>query len=193
MSVLVYDNYDSFTYNLVHLLESFIDEPITVALNDSLSLQDIEQFDSIVISPGPGLPTEVKTLLPLIRQFSSTKKILGICLGQQAIAEAFGGTLYNLPQVYHGVSTNCFINKPNPSRFFFNNLFVQEIEVGRYHSWAVEAASLPSQLKVTAIDNQGTVMAIEHESLSICGLQFHPESILTPLGKHLIETWYNNK
>lgn len=184
--ILVIDNYDSFTYNLVHYLED-LDCEVTVFRNDDFELSEIAPFDKIVLSPGPGIPDEAGLLKEVIKAYSSTKSILGICLGQQAIAEVFGGTLSNLEKVYHGVSTNIKILVDDEILF---NTLPKEIEVGRYHSWIVNS-DLPETLEATSIDENGEVMSIRHRHLDVKGVQFHPESILTPKGKTILKNWIN--
>lgn len=183
--VLVIDNYDSFTYNLVHLLQE-LNTPYVVVRNDKFNLEEVEQYDKILLSPGPGIPEEAGLLMDVIRTYASSKSILGICLGQQAIAEVFGGTLYNMPKPLHGVATP--INIIDKEEKLFEN-FPSNSMIGRYHSWAVEDKTLPSSLKVTAVDPSGVIMAISHKEYDVRGMQFHPESILTENGKILIGNW----
>ena len=184
MKVLVLDNYDSFTYNLVHLIEKKINQSVDVFRNNEISLSAVEAYDRIVLSPGPGLPQHAGIMPQLIRQFGSSKKILGVCLGHQAIAQAFGAQLVNLPKVLHGVSSPIEILSDDP---LFKGM-PSTITVGHYHSWVVES-TLPEELIVTAIDAQGRVMALRHRYWDICGVQFHPESILTPLGPQILDNW----
>ena len=181
------DNYDSFTYNLVHYLED-LDCDVTVVRNDKLALDDVEPFDKIVLSPGPGIPDEAGLLKPIIERFAPTKSILGVCLGQQAIGEVFGGTLINLDDVYHGVSTKVTITVDDESLF---NGLEKEIEVGRYHSWVV-SPDLPDVLEATSFDENGQVMSLRHKVYDVKGVQYHPESVLTPLGKQLLKNWIDN-
>ena len=185
MKILVFDNYDSFTYNLVHLVEKITHQKVTVVRNDQIALEEVEGYDKIILSPGPGIPSEAGLLLPLIKQYASSKPILGVCLGHQAICEAFGATLENLSTVYHGVATPINIDNNN---YLFTGLD-DSIEVGRYHSWVISNKNLPAVLKVTATDENGLIMAIEHESYDVCGVQFHPESVLTPSGEAIIKNW----
>ena len=185
MKILVFDNYDSFTYNLVHLVEKITSQKVTVVRNDQIALEDVDGYDKIILSPGPGIPSEAGLLLPLIKQYASIKPILGVCLGHQAIGEAFGANLENLSTVYHGVATPINIDNTN---YLFAGL-ADSIEVGRYHSWVISNKNLPSELKVTATDENGLIMAIEHESYDVCGVQFHPESVLTPSGEAIIKNW----
>lgn len=186
MNVLVIDNYDSFTYNLVHYLED-LDCKVTVKRNDQLELSYPEAFDKIVLSPGPGIPDEAGLLKSIIKQYAASKSILGVCLGMQAIAEVFGGTLRNLDTVYHGVATKVKISKPDP---IFKNLG-DEFEVGRYHSWVVNAP-LPECLIKTSEDNNGEVMSLRHKNYNVVGVQYHPESVLTPNGKLILENWLHS-
>ena len=185
MKILVFDNYDSFTYNLVHLVEKITNQKVTVVRNDQVALEDIAAYDKIILSPGPGIPSEAGLLLPLIKQYAATKSILGVCLGHQAIGEAFGATLENLSTVYHGVATPIKIDNTN---YLFEGLD-ETIEVGRYHSWIVANNNLPSELKVTATDENGLIMAVAHTSFDVSGVQFHPESVLTPCGEVVIKNW----
>lgn len=185
-NILIFDNYDSFTYNLVHAIEHITKSSVTVCRNDEWSLDKFDVFDSIILSPGPGIPQEAGLLLPLIKQYASTKKILGVCLGHQAIAEAFGGSLTNLSYVYHGIATS--IQQTKISTPLFKSL-PQRFDVGRYHSWVVNEKGLPNELQVTAVDEQGFIMAMQHKSYNIQAVQFHPESVLTPLGNDILRNW----
>ena len=185
--ILVIDNYDSFTYNLVHFLEALGCE-VTVKRNDQLSIKDVEPFDKIVLSPGPGIPDEAGLLKEIIKKYSPTKSILGVCLGQQAIGEVFGGKITNLDNVYHGVATNIDITVDDESMF---KGLDKTIEVGRYHSWVVNA-DLPDTLEATSYDVNGQVMSLRHKIFDVKGVQFHPESVLTPDGKQILENWVNN-
>jgi len=187
MKVLVIDNYDSFTYNLVHYLED-LNCDVTVVRNDKLTLDDVEPFDKIVLSPGPGVPDEAGLLKPIIERFAPTKSILGVCLGQQAIGEVFGGSLINLEDVYHGVATKVNITVDDESLF---NGLEKEIEVGRYHSWVV-SPDLPECLEATSFDENGQVMSLRHKVYDVKGVQYHPESVLTPMGKQILKNWINN-
>jgi len=182
--ILLIDNYDSFTYNLVHYLEE-LGAQVTVRRNDKLSLEDVAVFSHIVLSPGPGIPDEAGLLKEIIATYAATKKILGVCLGQQAIAEVFGGRLENLSEVYHGIASPIIIIDPQAT--LFKDL-PTEVVVGRYHSWVVSEA-LPESLKVTARDHKGQIMAIEHKEYPVHAVQFHPESILTPSGKKMLANW----
>ncbi|MGB3149744.1 MAG: aminodeoxychorismate/anthranilate synthase component II [Maribacter sp.] len=183
--VLVIDNYDSFTYNLVHYLED-LDCAVTVKRNDQLSLDDVSPFDKIVLSPGPGIPDEAGLLKDIIKAYAPTKQIFGVCLGQQAIAEVFGGTLINLDDVYHGIATKINITKDDP---IYKGM-PREIKVGRYHSWVVNP-DLPAVLEATSLDENGQIMSLRHKEYNVCAVQFHPESVLTPLGKKILENWLN--
>jgi anthranilate synthase component 2 len=184
--ILVFDNYDSFTYNLVQMIERITDQKVDVYRNDEISLEEIEKYDKIILSPGPGIPEEAGILLDLIKKYAPTKSILGVCLGQQAIAEAFGGNLINLSEIYHGVATSSKTTRENVK--LFRNL-PEEIEVGRYHSWAVNNENFPEELEITALDNDGMIMALQHKTYDVHGVQFHPESILTPEGEMIIRNF----
>ncbi len=186
MKLLVFDNYDSFTYNLVHLVENILQQKVDVFRNDQIALEDVKQYDKIILSPGPGIPVEAGLLLPLIKEYAPTKSILGVCLGHQAIGEAFGGTLVNLKNVFHGIATNCKIVAKD------DHLFKDihgGLEIGRYHSWVVAKENLPGDLVVTAEDDNGMIMAMYHKNFDVRGVQFHPESVLTPLGEAIIRNW----
>ncbi len=185
--VLVIDNYDSFTYNLVHYLQDQNCE-VTVKRNDKLELDEVEKFDKILLSPGPGIPDEAGLLKPIIKKYASTKSILGICLGQQAIAEVFGGKIENLNKVYHGVSTN--IKLINDDEVLYKNL-PNKLEVGRYHSWVV-SKDLPEELIPTSVDKGGEIMSLKHKDYDVRSVQYHPESILTPKGKVILKNWIEN-
>lgn len=186
-NVLVIDNYDSFTYNLVHYLED-LECKVKVVRNDKLSLDDVEPFDKIVLSPGPGIPDEAGLLKDIIKRYAPSKSILGVCLGQQAIGEVFGGSLINLRDVYHGVSTKVTITVPDEPLF---NGLDKEIEVGRYHSWVVHP-DLPEDLEATSFDENGQVMSLRHKIYDVKGVQYHPESVLTPHGKLILKNWINS-
>ena len=187
MKVLVIDNYDSFTYNLVHYLEDLGCE-VTVKRNDKFTLDELVPFDKIVLSPGPGIPDEAGLLKPLIEQYASSKSILGVCLGQQAIGEVFGGRLSNLDEVYHGVATSITLCVEDD--YLFEGL-EKEFLVGRYHSWVVDP-DLPEELEATSFDENGQVMSLRHKKFDVKGVQFHPESVLTPNGKQLLKNWINS-
>ncbi len=185
MKILIFDNYDSFTYNLVHLVKQLGYTDVDVVRNDKIALADIAQYDKIILSPGPGVPSEAGLLLPLIREYAATKPILGVCLGHQAIGEAFGANLVNLEDVYHGITTNTNIVAED---YIFDGLD-KEIEVGRYHSWIVDSKNLPDCFVVTALDNQGQIMAMKHKEYDVHGVQFHPESVLTPHGAIIVKNF----
>lgn len=185
MNILVIDNYDSFTYNLVHLLNQ-LGLDATVWRNDKFKLEEVEQFDKILLSPGPGIPSEAGLLLAVIEKYAATKSILGVCLGQQAIAEVFGGELYNLEKPVHGTATQ--INILDSNEVLFKDL-PHRFAVGRYHSWAVKSESLPKELIITAEDEKGVMMSLRHQTLDVRGVQFHPESVLTEYGKEIINNW----
>ncbi|WP_369769793.1 aminodeoxychorismate/anthranilate synthase component II [Flavobacterium sp. WC2416] len=184
MKILVIDNYDSFTYNLVHYLEDLNCE-VTVYRNDEFDIDEIARFDKILLSPGPGIPDEAGLLKAVIQKYGPTKSIFGVCLGQQAIGEVYGGTLSNLDKVYHGIATN--VKTVVDDEILFEGLG-NEFEVGRYHSWVVDA-SLPDVLEATSFDENGQVMSLRHRTYDVRGVQFHPESVLTPNGKKMLENW----
>ncbi len=186
--ILVIDNYDSFVYNIVHYLEEF-DCEVTTIRNDKIEFDQIQEFDKILLSPGPGIPSEAGKMMDIIREFAPTKSILGVCLGQQAIGEIFGGKLENLNQVLHGVSTFA-IAKVNDEPLYQN--IPPQFEVGRYHSWVVSNDEFPEELEITAVDENGFIMSLRHRKYDVRGVQFHPESILTPQGKKMIENWVNS-
>jgi anthranilate synthase component 2 len=186
MKILVFDNYDSFTYNLVHLVQKIVNDTVEVFRNDQIPMERIKEYDKIILSPGPGIPKEAGLLLPLIKEYASTKSILGVCLGHQAIGEAFGGNLVNLSTVYHGVATSCELDTVNAP--LFRNLPAQ-IAVGRYHSWIVSDKGFPEELEITARDENGYIMALQHKNLDVQGVQFHPESVLTPDGEMILRNW----
>jgi anthranilate synthase component II len=184
--VLVIDNYDSFTYNLVHYLED-LDCEVIVKRNDKLTLDEVDAFEKIVLSPGPGIPDEAGLLKQIIETYAPTKSILGVCLGQQAIGEVFGGTLENLDNVYHGVATEITLSVDDESLF---DGLGKTFEVGRYHSWVVNA-NLPESLEATSFDENGQIMSLRHRVYDVKGVQYHPESVLTPNGKKILENWIN--
>jgi anthranilate synthase component 2 len=186
-NVLVIDNYDSFTYNLVHYLED-LDCNVTVKRNDKLTLDEVDAFDKIVLSPGPGIPDEAGLLKVIIAKYAPTKSILGVCLGQQAIGEVFGGSLENLENVYHGVATNVTLSVND--ELLFNGLG-NKFEVGRYHSWVV-STDLPDCLEATSFDSNGQIMSLRHKEYDVKGVQYHPESVLTPNGKTILKNWVNS-
>ena len=184
MKIVIIDNYDSFTYNLSHLVKE-LGADVTVVRNDQFSLDQIEAYSKIILSPGPGIPSEAGLLLDVIRQYAGRKPILGVCLGHQAIGEAFGAKLENLSDVFHGVATPCHIVSDDP---LFSGL-PADITVGRYHSWVVSREGLPECLEVTAESDEGQIMALRHKEYNIRGIQFHPESVLTPDGHTMLQNW----
>ncbi len=185
MKILVFDNYDSFTYNLVQIIEQIVDEKVDVYRNDQIPLEDIKKYDKIILSPGPGIPEEAGILLDVIKKYAPTKSIFGVCLGQQAIAEAFGGSLINLSEIYHGVATEA---TQTNEHMIFNNL-PKILEVGRYHSWAVNPDDFPEELEITSVDKNGMIMSLKHKTYDVHAVQYHPESILTPNGKQILENF----
>jgi anthranilate synthase component 2 len=219
MKILVFDNYDSFTYNLVHLVEKILHQKVDVYRNDQIPLEDVKAYDKIILSPGPGIPEEAGLLLPLIKEYAATKSILGVCLGHQAIGQAFGGKLTNLSTVYHGVATpvqivnrvpiaigtakgkrqkakgeaevagshSPLIIDHSPSLLFEG--LPDEFEVGRYHSWVVSEEGFPKELEITARDANNYIMALQHKTYDVQGVQFHPESVLTPRGEEILRNW----
>lgn len=203
MKILVFDNYDSFTYNLVHLVEKITHEKVDVYRNDQLPLEKVKDYHKIILSPGPGIPEEAGLLLPLIKEYASSKSILGVCLGHQAIGQAFGGKLINLSSVFHGVATPVRVVRRQTSNVKANevsrltphvspNLFdglPDELEVGRYHSWVVSKESFPGELEITAEDESGMIMGLQHKTYDVQGVQFHPESVLTPMGEAIMRNW----
>jgi|SRR5436190_7617734 len=192
MKILVFDNYDSFTYNLVHLVEKILHQKVDVYRNDEIALEKVKDYDKIILSPGPGIPVEAGLLLPLIKEYASSKSILGVCLGHQAIGEAFGGKLVNLSTVYHGVATKIGVGDQisNVRSQLFEGL-PDELEVGRYHSWIVSDENFPNELEVTARDENNYIMALQHKTYDVQGVQFHPESVLTPMGEKIMRNWLN--
>lgn len=181
--VLMIDNYDSFTFNLVHYLED-LDCEVVVKRNDEITLEEVANYNEIVLSPGPGIPDEAGLLKQIIKMYGASKRILGVCLGQQAIGEVYGGSIINLDQVYHGVATKIEITKED---YLFNNL-PKQLEVGRYHSWVVDA-NLPECLEATSFDKNKQVMSLRHKEFDVKAVQFHPESVLTPQGKEILKNW----
>jgi len=184
MKTVIIDNYDSFTYNLSHLVKELGAE-VTVVRNDRFELSDLEAFDKIILSPGPGIPSEAGLLLDVIRTYAGRKPMLGVCLGHQAIGEAFGAKLENLSDVFHGVATPCHIVAADP---VFEGID-RDITIGRYHSWVVSKEALPECLEVTAVSDEGQIMALRHRTIEVHGIQFHPESVLTPNGKTIIKNF----
>jgi anthranilate synthase component 2 len=218
MKILVFDNYDSFTYNLVHLVEKIIHQKVEVHRNDQIPLEKVKDYDKIILSPGPGIPEEAGLLLPLIKEYAASKSILGVCLGHQAIGQAFGGKLVNLSTVYHGVATpiqligrestfaKASADKPSKGKqkggtvteieqvpvLTKQSLFEglpDEFEVGRYHSWVVSEEGFPEELEITARDANNFIMALQHKQYDVQGVQFHPESVLTPKGEDILRNW----
>ena len=184
MKTVIIDNYDSFTYNLAHLVKELGTE-VDVLRNDKFELEELEKYDKIILSPGPGIPEEAGLLLEVIRTYAGRKPILGVCLGEQAIGQAFGGKLTNLSEVFHGIQTNVKIKNKD---YIFSGL-PTEIPVGRYHSWVVDTEGLPEELVITAISSEGQIMALKHREYDVHGIQFHPESVLTPDGKQIVGNW----
>jgi anthranilate synthase component 2 len=220
MKILVFDNYDSFTYNLVHLVEKILHQKVDVYRNDQIPLEEVKAYDKIILSPGPGIPEEAGLLLPLIKEYAASKSILGVCLGHQAIGQAFGGKLVNLSTVYHGVATPVqIINRQSAvgkretgngkrktadvkaqtavvdeitASSRTNSLFEgmpDEFEVGRYHSWVISEEGFPAELEITARDANNFIMALQHIRYDVQGVQFHPESVLTPRGEDIMRNW----
>ncbi len=187
MKIAIIDNYDSFTYNLSHLVRQLGVE-VTVYRNDLFQMSQLQSFDKIILSPGPGIPSEAGLLLSVIDNYASSKPILGVCLGHQAIGQHFGAQILNLSSVFHGVATPCTITQPD---YLFDSL-PQTIEVGRYHSWVVDAQSLPSCLQPTSLSPEGYIMSLRHRQYDVRGIQFHPESVLTPKGEQIIHNWLNH-
>jgi anthranilate synthase component 2 len=189
-NVIIIDNYDSFTYNLVHLVNEIIDNEVTVWRNDQFEIEALEAFDYIILSPGPGLPEEAGLLKDVIRKYGSSKKIFGVCLGLQAIGEVFGGKLKNLTKVFHGMKTQ-MIQTENPDPIFEG--IEKTFEAGRYHSWVIDKNTCPDDLLVTAVDDTGEIMAARHKMHHVYGVQFHPESIMTPDGRTMLANFLNIK
>ena len=188
MKIAVINNYDSFVYNIIHYLEGFDGVEVRVFMNDDLEIEDLETFDKIVLSPGPGIPREAGKLLEIIDFYKDKKSILGVCLGHQAIAEYFGCTLINLEKPLHGTASKLHITADD---YLWKHLSA-DISVGHYHSWCVQNKNIPDEITVTAVDDFGNIMALKHNELDIRGVQFHPESVLTPEGKQMIENWIFN-
>lgn len=187
MSLLVIDNYDSFTFNLVHLLEKLGIVNLEVKRNDKIVIKDVAKYNKILLSPGPGLPKDAGILLDIIRNYGQTKSILGVCLGHQAIAEVYGGSLINMTRVQHGVKTKI---KALDKEVLFSGI-PTSFEVGRYHSWIVDRNNFPDCFKITAVDENNNIMALRHKTYDLQGVQFHPESIMTPLGERMLSNWIN--
>ncbi|MDQ6609461.1 MAG: aminodeoxychorismate/anthranilate synthase component II [Bacteroidota bacterium] len=187
MKVLVFDNYDSFTYNLVHLVKKVLPgTEVDVYRNDEITLEKVAGYDKIILSPGPGIPSEAGLLLSLIKDYASTKPILGVCLGHQAIGEAFGGKLINLDTEYHGVALDCRLLTADCRLF---DALPSRFPVGRYHSWIISDEEFPDELEITAVDDNGYIMALKHKTYDVQGVQFHPESVLTPDGETIMRNW----
>ena len=186
MKILVLDNYDSFTYNLVQYLREISEHEICIFRNDAIELDAVNAYDAIVLSPGPGIPSEAGIMPELIKQYASQKPIFGVCLGHQAIGEAFGADLQNLSEVYHGLSTP--IEVTDSEEEIFKDI-APRFEVGRYHSWVVKNKNFPSSLKITAVDEEGAIMALSHKVYCVRGVQFHPESVMTPEGKKMLSNF----
>lgn len=184
--ILVLDNYDSFTYNLVHYIEEIVGYKIDVIRNNQITLDEVAKYDKILLSPGPGVPPDAGILIPLVKKYGSSKSIMGVCLGHQGIAEAFGGAIVNLTKVYHGVATPITIT--DASEPLFKDV-PKTLNAGRYHSWAVSEKDLPACFTVTSRDEEGEIMSIRHKEYDVCGVQFHPESILTEHGKTMMKNW----
>lgn len=185
MKILVLDNYDSFTYNLVHAIRGLGYGDVDVARNDRITVDDASRYDKIVLSPGPGIPSEAGIMPELVRRYAPTKSILGICLGEQAIGEAFGAKLENLADVFHGVQSRIGIVADD---VLFKGI-EGDFEAGRYHSWIVSRDGFPDELEITAVDSEGRIMALAHREYDVRGVQFHPESVLTPLGTAMLKNW----
>lgn len=189
-NIVIIDNYDSFTYNLAHLLKE-LGAHVEVKRNDQFEMDDLKQFDKIILSPGPGIPSEAGLLLDVIKTYAALKSILGVCLGEQAIGQVFGGKLTNLKDVFHGVQSPAFLLKANDN-YLFEGL-PDVITVGRYHSWVVDHDGFPATLTITAVSNEGHIMALRHKEFDVQGIQFHPESVLTPDGRTIISNWLNHE
>ena len=183
--LLVLDNYDSFTFNLVHLIEKLSNYQVDVRLNDKIDVEDVKKYQKIILSPGPGLPSQAGIMPQLISEFAPSKSILGVCLGMQGIAECFGSKLKNLPTVFHGLATPIHVLKNNP---LFKNC-PATFHVGRYHSWVVDEKNTSPDLEIMAEDDLGLIMAIQHKQYDVCGVQFHPESILSEYGETILKNW----
>lgn len=186
MKILVIDNYDSFTYNLVHAVKKITGLPVTVCRNDEIELQEIDEYDKIILSPGPGIPSEAGLLLDIIKEYAPTKSMLGVCLGHQAIGEVFGGKLHNMNKVIHGIATPITIISRTSCLF---DEIADSFDAGRYHSWIIERDNLPECFEITSLDNEGLVMSMKHKEYDVEGVQFHPESVLTPEGEKMLKNW----
>lgn len=189
MNIAVIDNYDSFTYNLVHAVKKLSGLPVDVFRNDELELKDLEQYTKIILSPGPGLPEEAGLLLDIIREFSARKSMLGVCLGHQAIGQVFGAKLTNMTHVFHGIAS--MVRQTQPDPVLFDNV-PGVFEAGRYHSWIIDQEGFPGILEVTSLDENGRIMSLKHRKYDVRGVQFHPESVLTPYGEKIISNWLGN-
>jgi anthranilate synthase component 2 len=189
VKILLLDNYDSFTYNMLHLAEQFDDVAVEVRRNDKIRLEEVKGYDKILLSPGPGLPKEAGILEPLIKEYAGTKSILGICLGMQAIGEVFGATLFNLDKVQHGVANTTTIT--DVSEILFKGI-PRQFKTGRYHSWMVSRKDLPAELEITSVDENQNIMSLRHNTLDVRGVQFHPESVLTGYGYEVMKNWINS-
>lgn len=186
--IAIIDNYDSFTYNLVQLVEQ-AGARVTVLRNDRFALPDLAAYNKLLLSPGPGIPQEAGLLMPVIETYAATKPILGVCLGEQAIGEAFGARLCNLSDVFHGVQTEISLSGPDTADDYLFDGLPRRLTVGRYHSWVVSREGLPDTLAITAVSDEGLIMGLRHRTLDVHGIQFHPESVLTPLGERIIRNW----
>ncbi len=187
--IIVIDNYDSFTYNLVHYIENITGKRVDVFRNDEISMDDVGKYDKILLSPGPGLPIEAGIILDIIKKYGSSRSILGVCLGHQAIGQAFGGNLINLDKVYHGIATEIEVLTPNDSLY---KGIPAKFNVGRYHSWVVAKENLPDCFTITSIDEKGLIMGISHKKFDVRGVQYHPESVLTEHGLAIVKNWLDN-
>ncbi|MEJ1240170.1 aminodeoxychorismate/anthranilate synthase component II [Chryseolinea sp. T2] len=188
MKILVIDNYDSFTYNLVHIIRALGHVP-AIFRNDKIAVEDVAQYDKILLSPGPGIPDEAGIMKDAVREYGATKSILGICLGHQGIGEVYGASLFNIPKVLHGVTSTATVQ--DSGEYLFRDV-TPTFQATHYHSWAVRADSIPSELRVTAVNDEGLVMGLSHVRFDVKGLQFHPESVMTPEGPKMIRNWLNN-
>ncbi|MDF1516665.1 MAG: aminodeoxychorismate/anthranilate synthase component II [Lutibacter sp.] len=186
MKIIIIDNYDSFTYNLVHLVEKITGEYPSVFRNDEITVAEVGKYDIIMLSPGPGIPDEAVILKEVIKTYATTKPIFGVCLGLQAIAEVFGGSLENLENVFHGVATTMKVKSPDA--VIYKNI-PAEFEAARYHSWIASLSDFPEELEITAVDEFGSVMSLQHKKYNICAVQYHPESILTPIGEQIVRNF----
>ena len=186
MKILIIDNYDSFTYNLVHLVEKITGEYPSVFRNDEITVEEVGEYDIIMLSPGPGIPDEAGILKEVIKTYAATKPIFGVCLGLQAITEVFGGSLENLENVFHGVATTMKVKSPDA--VIYKNI-PAEFEAARYHSWIASLNDFPEELEITAVDEFGSVMSLQHKKYNICAVQYHPESILTPIGEQIVRNF----